>query len=185
MPTKSSSNTSLLKPMTRDGAAKLVDQMSGSYPSLNLYDPEVFIDGMVSLLTGYPHWAGQGAVKKAVGSTECKFIPPTQGILKPLLEAEVRVHRYAAEWGEGAERQVLLALAPPKDEPEVRQAFIAKRRAELGPHFGLTQAKPKQKTQAQAQAELIAQVGQEAFDAMPDVGYDWKKLQTPKIGSGE
>ncbi len=158
--------------------------MLGSYPSLSLHDPETFMAGMVALLLGYPAWAGQGAVKRAVCSDECKFSPPTQAVLRPLLEDEVRVHRYAAEWAHGANAQVLLALAPPKDEPEVRQAFIAKRRAELGPHFGLTQAKPKQ-TEAQAQAELIAQIGQEAFDAMPDAGYDWKKLKAPNIGGAK
>lgn len=157
-------------------------QMLGSYPSLNLHDPETFMTGMVLLLMGYPLWAGTGAVKRAIGSDECKFSPPTQGIMRPLLEAEVRVHRYAAEWEQGAGAQVLLALAPPKDEPEVRQAFIARRRAELGPTFGLSGGRPRPPTQAEAAAALIAEVGQEAFDAMPDAGYDWKKLQAPKIG---
>jgi hypothetical protein len=108
--------------MTKDEAARLVDRMLGSYPSVNLYDPEVFIAGMVVLLKGYPHWAGESAVRKAIGSDECKFSPPTQGILRPLLEAEVKVYRYAEEWNQRAESSLLALAAPRRETEEERKA---------------------------------------------------------------
>ncbi len=44
--------------------AKLVDQMLGSYPSLNLHDPKTYISSVVSLFCCYPLWAGEKAVAK-------------------------------------------------------------------------------------------------------------------------
>lgn len=158
-------------------------QMLGSYPSLSLHDPETYMAGMVRLLLGYPGWAGDGAVKRAIGSDECKFSPPTQGVLRPLLEDEVRVHRYAEDWNRGAAQ---LALPPPPcPSTDERQAHIAKLREKYGPTFGIASLRRQEPTQAEARAELVAAIGQEAFDAMPDAGYDWKKLVAPKVEAAE
>jgi hypothetical protein len=172
--------------MTKSQAGKIVKKMLGSYPSVNLHDPQTYAAAICELLVRYPIWAGENAVNRALTSDESKFIPPTLGILRPLLEAEVRVHRYAAEWNAGAEK--LLALAPPPGENErqlaERKAHIARLREQYGPTFGINSGRPRPPTQAESQEALIAQIGQEAFDAIPDAGIrsdDWQKLRAPKL----
>jgi hypothetical protein len=166
--------------MTKSQAGKIVKQMLGSYPSLALHDPQTYIASICTLLSRYPLWAGENAIRHAIEGEESKFTPPTLGILRPLLEAEIKIVRYAAEWDRSAHSQVLLALEPPKDEPEVRKAYIAKRRAELGPTWGIASGKPRPPTREESRAALVVQIGQEAFDAMPDAGYDWTKLRAPQ-----
>ena len=152
--------------------------MLGSYPSLNLHDPETYIAAICSLLTGYPLWAAERAVDKA--TIESKFIPPTPGILKPHLEDEVRTARYVEQWNRGAELQAL--PQPPGPSAEERRAFIESRREKYGPDW-VRPWRPQQQTREQAREALIAQIGQEAFDAIPDAGYkldEWQKLRAPK-----
>ena len=48
--------------MTLDEAKALVRRYLGSFPSLNLHDPEIYIADLCALLCGYPLWAGQRAI---------------------------------------------------------------------------------------------------------------------------
>ena len=149
--------------------------MLGSYPSLNLHDPKTYIASLCTMLCGYPLWAGENAVRSV--TRESKFVP-TQAELTEKLEAEVRVARYADEWDRGAAKQ-LRAIEGPKETAEDRKAFIARRRAELGPDWGLATGRKPLPSKEEARQALIAQIGQQAFDAMPDAGYDWKNLKAP------
>jgi hypothetical protein len=181
MLSRSSVSTLKLTPMTKAEAATLVDRMLGSYPSLSLHDPETYIGMMCVLLCGYPLWAGESAVTRAIASKDAKYTPPTQAVIKPILEDEVRVHRYAADWHAGAEQQ-LLALAAPEVSLEDRKAFIAQRRAEFGQHFGLDTGRPRPPSREESRQALIGQIGQAAFEALPDVPGDaWKKLHAPDL----
>lgn len=148
--------------------------MLGSYPSLTLHDPETYIATICSLLVGYPLWAGERAIDKAI--IEAKFAPPSLGVLKPHLEDEVRTARYAQEWEETAER--MRALPAPLRSPEERRAFIASRRSRDGGNFGLGSWKRSRQPATQdIRNEIIAQIGQEAFDAIPDIGDEgWRTL---------
>lgn len=172
-----------LTPMTQTEAAALVDRMLGSYPSLTLHDPETYISVICTLLLGYPLWAAERAMTAA--TIESKFAPPTPGILKPLLEGEVRTARYVEEWDQGAER--LRALPPPPGPtPAERRALMAAKREKYGPGFGIDRKAKREPTPASVRAEIIAQIGQEAFDAIPDAGIscgDWAKLRAPKVTS--
>jgi hypothetical protein len=171
-----------LTPMSKAEAGALVKRMLGSYPSLNLHDPETYIATICTLLTGYPLWAAEIAVDKA--TVESKYIPPTPGILKPHLEELVRTPRYLAQWDKDAKLQAL--PPPPGPSAEERRAFIASRREKYGPDW-VRPWRPQQPTREQARDALIAQIGQEAFDATPDAGFttdEWKKLQGPQITEG-
>ena len=64
MPSTNSVATLTLTPMTKAEAAKLLKQMLGSYPSLNLHDPESYMASIISLFCSYPLWAGERAVSK-------------------------------------------------------------------------------------------------------------------------
>lgn len=176
--TANSPTTLTLKAMTRDEAAILTKRLLGSYPSLTLHDPKTYIAALCALLCGYPLWAGENAVRSL--ARESKFIP-TQAEIAEKLEAEVRVARYVDDWDKGAAYQAL----PPPPGPTVaeRSAFIAKRRAELGPTFGIHDGRKRPPTREEGRQALIAEIGQEAFDALPDAGIpsdEWQKLRAPK-----
>lgn len=180
MRSKNSVATLTLTPMSKAEAAALVDRMLGSYPSVNLHDPETYISVICSLLTGYPLWAAENAIEKA--TMEAKFAPPTPGILKPHLEDAVRTARYVEQWNRGAELQ---ALPPPSGlSAEERRAFIESRREKYGLDWGINTDRSRPPTREEARQALIAEIGQEAFDAIPDAGYttdEWQKLRAPKL----
>lgn len=171
MPTKNCPTTLTLTRMTKAEAAALLKRMLGSYPSLNLHDPETYMAAVCSLFMSYPLWAGEAAADKAM--MEAKFAPPTPGVLKPHLEDEVRTARYVEEWNRGAAQ---LALPPPpRADEETHRAFIAKRRTELGPNFGI--GGTARDRAAEDRAYLVAQIGQETYDAIPDAGTEgWRTI---------
>lgn len=75
----------------------------GSFPSLNLHDPQIYVADLCTLLCGYPLWASEKAIS-AVQDT-LKW-PATRADLKPVLEEKVRVHRYADEWEKRADKML-------------------------------------------------------------------------------
>lgn len=171
MRSQSSVATLRLTPMTRVEAGALVDRMLGSYPSLGLHDPETYISVICSLLCGYPLWAAERAIELA--TIEAKFAPPTPGVLKPLLESEVRTARYAAEWDSGARDQLLQLAGPPRaPRPTMEQL-----RAKYGPNWGIGAGLKKPQTREEARTALAAEIGREAFDAIPEAGDEgWRTI---------
>lgn len=144
--------------------------MLGSYPSLNLHDPETYIAAVCSLLLCYPLWAGEAAIRK--GTIESKYIPPTPGILEPILEDEVRAARYVDEWDRGARAQ--LALPPPQREKRLTMAEL---KAKYGPTWGIKSDRKAEPTREESRAALLAAIGQEAFDAIPEIGAEgWRTV---------
>lgn len=144
--------------------------MLGSYPSAGATDPEVYVASLISLLLGYPLWAGQRAIEKTLDTS--KFLP-TRADLKPILEDEVRVHRYAAEWEANAQRlantrarEVPKIAAPP---PTPRPTY-GELKAKHGENWGIRDpgARATQMTRAQAYQSLVDKFGQAVVDACPD-----------------
>ncbi len=173
MPTASSVTTLTLTPMTKREAAALLKRMLGSYPSLNLHDPETSMATITSLFASYPLWAAESAAAAAV--MESKFAPPSLGVLKPLLEDRVRTHRYAADWERNARQQLadlsLLQIEGPKkltyDELKAKYGD--------GKSWGLGD-KAREPSLAQYRENLLFEIGQERFDAIPDRELGtWKK----------
>jgi len=150
-----------LTPMTLDEARALLRQLLGSYPSAGATDPEVYVASLISLLTGYPLWAGQRAIEKTIDTS--KFLP-TRADLKPLIEDEVRVHRYAAEWDRHAEAQIaaqavpLIAGPPPKPRPTYDEL-----KEKYGPNWGLKGAEVDRAAK-QAQLAQIQRANQVIID---------------------
>jgi len=181
MPFEKSISSLKLTPMTKAEAGQLLKRLLGGYASVNLHDPEVYIAEVIGLLVGYPFWAGERAIA-AVRKESPDFIPSV-GKLQPHLESEVRVHRYAAEWEEGAQRARLEAqkqiAGPVTPRPTYEEL-----KAKYGPNWGISNPdKPAPPTREECRQKLIAEIGQEAFDAIPDAGYtgeQWKKLHAPK-----
>lgn len=168
-------STLTLTPMTKAQAGQLVKRLLGSYPSVNLHDPETYVAAVVSLLTGYPYWAGETVVRKITASTQ--FVP-TLAEIRPALEEQVKVARYAAEWDRGAEQQLL--PAPPRPPKPTMEELKAK----YGPNWGISNPDKARRPKPLSPDELCAKYGvsREDFDALPnakDYG-KWQKLNLPE-----
>jgi hypothetical protein len=163
-------STLSLTPMDLEQAMALVRRLRACYPSALLSDPEVYIAEVVALLCGYPLWAGERAINRV--SETVKFIP-SKAEIKPVLEDQVRAHRYAAEWEAGA-RATEARLAGPDFSDEAYRTRMRENLEGLSAELrsANTERKPP-KTLAQLREELIAAIGQEAFDAIPDAKHPW------------
>lgn len=167
-----------LNPMTKQEAAKLIRRYLGSFPSLNLHDPEVYVADLCTLLCNYPLWVGEKAIQKV--KETIKF-PTTQAELKPLLDDHVRLPKYQQEWDRNARLQIAdteaLAIEGPKVKRMTYEELRAKHDGPNGEPWGISNPdhKPRQSRQ-QIREALIAQVGQAAFDAIPDAKPGMDKL---------
>lgn len=165
-------STHSLTPMTLDEAKALVRRYLGGFPSLNLHDPEIYIADLCALLCGYPLWAGENAVDKIKDTN--KF-PAVRAEIKPLLDESVRIPKFSQQWEAQARAQIAataaLAIEGPAAAPkltydELREKYDGPN----GEKWGI--ANPGERpvvTRAKARADLIAQIGQAAFDALPDL----------------
>lgn len=159
-----------LSPMSRQEAAKMIRRYLGSFPSLNLHDPEVYVADLCTLLCNYPMWAGEQAIQKV--KETIKF-PTTHAEIKPLLDDYVRLPKYQQEWDKNARLQIADTEALAIEGPAVKRMSYEDLRAKYdGPNgepWGLSNPdQQKQKSTKQIRDELIARIGQEAFDAIPD-----------------
>lgn len=168
---RSEVSTHSLTPMDLDEAKALVRRYLGSFPSLNLHDPEIYIADLCGLLCGYPLWAGQSAIEKIKDTN--KF-PATRAEIKPLLEDNVRIPKYAEEWERGARAQIAetarLAIEGPAAAPKLTyEEMRAKYDGPNGEKWGISNpGEMPVVSRAKARSALIEQVGQAAFDGIPD-----------------
>lgn len=168
---RSEVSTHSLIPMTLDEAKALVRRYLGSFPSLNLHDPEIYIADLCGLLCGYPLWAGQSAIEKIKDTN--KF-PATRAEIKPLLEDHVRIPKYAQEWERDARRLIADRSAPLLTGPVERKLSYEEMRAKYdgpnGEKWGIDNPHDQRThmTPGKARAELVGKFGQAAFDAVPN-----------------
>lgn len=160
-------STLTLKQMTKEEAAALIRQLLGCYPSPNLYDPETYVATMVSLLCGYPLWAGQRAVRQL--SFSSKFIPSVAEIA-PILNEEVRVARRAAEWEADAQRMI---AARPKNQPLLPRPprpTIEELKAKHGENWGIDNPDRKRSRRLSMDEELakLRREFGDLVDSVPD-----------------
>lgn len=163
-------------PMTKVEAAALIHQMLGCYPSLNLHDPKIYIANMVTLLSGYPLWAGEDAVTAVKRKT--KFIP-TEAELHAELKDRTAAFRYAAEWESDAQSMIAAhkALPAPVEHKLSYEELREKYDGPNGEKWGFGELPST--TPQRAREALIAQIGQAAFDAIPDQKSPMKPLPIP------
>jgi hypothetical protein len=101
-------STSKILRMSTEEAVRLVKRMMGCYPSLSLYDPQVYVAELVTVLTGYPLDIGAEAIQEAQKESP-KFIPtvPEVGIACEALGKSQRdAWTYAQQWEEQSRRQL-------------------------------------------------------------------------------
>jgi len=177
---RSDVSTHSLTPMTTDQARAMVRRYLGSFPSLNLHDPEVYIADLCSLLCGYPLWAGQQAIQTV--KETIKF-PATQAEIKPLLDEHVRLPKYVQDLERAAQLQIAaraMALEGPAAPPRLTyEQLRAKYDGPNGEKWGIGNADKPVPSRERSRKELIARYGKEAFDAVPDAtSGNWQKLES-------
>lgn len=183
-------STHSLTPMNLDEAKALVRRYLGSFPSLNLHDPEIYVADLCGLLCGYPLWAGQSAIEKIKDTN--KF-PATRAEIKPLLDEHVRIPKYAQEWEAQARSQIAdrsrLAIEGPAAAPKLTyEEMRAKYDGPNGEKWGISNPGERPVvTRAKARADLIGKYGQAAFDAIPDAKVSMDKLgeHAPTVEAAE
>jgi len=176
-------STHTLEPMTIDQARVLVRRYLGSFPFLNLHDPEIYIADLCTLLCGYPLWAGENAVQTI--KETIKF-PTTHAEIKPLLDEQVRMPKFMERWEREAREQLErrsepepLAIEGPEEPPRLTYAELrAKYDGPNGEPWGISNRDHiPRKSKQQYRDELIAQYGRETIDAIPDA-----KVSMPTLG---
>lgn len=174
---RSDVSTHSLTPMSLNEAKALVRRYLGSFPSLNLHDPEIYIADLCGLLCGYPLWAGESAIEKIKDTN--KF-PATRAEIKPLLEDNIKIPKFAQDWERNAQRQIAetrLAIEGPTTPKLTYEQLREKYDGPNGEKWGISNPERRaQPTPAQARAVLIEQFGQAAFDAIPNVKTSMDKI---------
>lgn len=152
--------------------------MLGSYPSLSLHDPKTYIANLVTLLSGYPLWAGERAIN--VVKRNSKFIPTEADIYQEIIEC-VKPVENLQKWERAVEKQIA-ERALPGPPPAKRLTYEELRAKYDGPNgekWGIENPDfklRKLKTPQQYKNELIAKIGKEAFDAIPDAPTSFQKV---------
>jgi hypothetical protein len=148
-----------------------------------------YLGALAAVLCDYPKSIALNCCDPRKGvARETKFLPTVNDIVV-FCEREIKSMRNIVD-RDDREKSILAGMQARREafesgEPaEERKAFIAKRREELGANWGINTGKPRPPTREEAREVLIAQIGQEAFDALPDTGIrtdDWQKLRAPPL----
>jgi hypothetical protein len=94
--------------MNQEAATLLATRLLGSYPSLNLHDPETFMTELVMVFLKYPQWVGEDAVTAAKRESPI-YVPSVPLVEKSCEEAVVQTREaftYAEEWERQTQRQL-------------------------------------------------------------------------------
>lgn len=174
-------STLVIRPMTRQEAADLTKRLLGSYPSLSLHEPEIYIASIVSLLCGYSLEVGTKAVDQTVKT--CKFVPTVAEVKEACDEyAPSRSMTWADDWDRRSEAQLAAReareqamLGAPKQTFEALADEMAARGIFM---FG------RRRGDNEFTAEKVrAKYGltQEQWDAIPNAPPDstWARVKVP------
>ncbi len=127
------------------------------------------------MLCGYPLWAGEKASAKARDKSPT-FIPSVPEI-KRELEDQVQTLRSAARWEADAQAMQKRLAGPDFSEPAYRARMLERLQRLSSELRGASRStdlnKKPEKTVSEIRDELVQQVGQAAFDAIPDAPAHW------------
>lgn len=182
-PASTSLRSALADRLAMSEALDLVQKLVAAFPNGGAQAGRSYLGALASLLTTVPRSVAIKCCDPINGvARETKFLPTiadlvgwcereTETIRRPV-EIEDRFAALAAEQRERAKDD------RPLTEQERRRQEIEAVRAKRGPNWGIKDPGAKRViTRAEAQAELVAQIGQDAFDALPDGGKEgWRTI---------
>lgn len=155
-------------------AAMVVERLTGFFPRAAASDPEVFLAGAVHLLADYPPWVLEQTISVRHGLPSKHEFLPSLATIKAFCDAlvtEDERHRGVIE------RNTRPRLSAPgidrSNWPSVEEL-----KAKYGPNWGLRAAElgPKER-QWIPEGELRQQVGDAAFDRIPNGRETWRKAK--------
>lgn len=139
-------------------AAKL---LLGCYRAGDASDPEVYVSAVMAVLGSYSQAVIAAVVDPRNGlPSKLKWLPSVAEI-KDECEYHAEKEAAAERWEE-ARNAARLPPPAPKPRPSLDEL-----RAKYGPNWGLKTMR-REPTREEARQALIAQIGQAAFDAIPD-----------------
>ena len=115
-PTNNSSLT-LPDPMTREKATTLAARLLGSYPSLNVHDPKIYMTELTLMLLKYPPSIGEQAIIEARRKSP-QFIPSVPQV-EEACEALFKDTRSAITWAQAWDKRSIEQLA---ERAQIEQA---------------------------------------------------------------
>lgn len=172
--------------MTFPEAIETVGKLLSRFPNGTPANAKGYIGGLAEVLTFYPKSIAERCHEPLTGVPRDTEFLPTPAVLIAWLERETAEMRRPVE----REDYFMRLKRETRDRLEAAGKAAIERGqrpsyddliAKYGPGWGIKGAKNRVKTLAEYQQELIAQIGQVAFDALPDIGYDWTKLPAAAV----
>lgn len=172
MQSKNSISSLRVIPMSREDAGLLVKRLMGSYPSLNIHDPQVYVCELMTVLLRYSRELAEKGIAQARQASP-KFIPSVpeveqecEALAKPTREALT----YAQQWGATAHKQLENRRRLEEEErtytPEHRREVVRRFFAALKKSGATTEKEKAQETVDEFCARH--NVTRAEFDAIPD-----------------
>jgi hypothetical protein len=176
--------------LTYPDAVELVGKVIALFPNGSPPNAKGYIGGLAQILVAYPKAVAIECANPLKGvARELRFLPTPADLiawleresawLRNSIQATDHIEQLAAAQRQRAEEERAA------DEQRKRRPALDELRAKYGPNWGIATGRKPPPTREQARTQLIAQVGQAAFDAMPEAGYDWQKLKAPPAQAAE
>ena len=162
-------------------AMDAVTKLVAAFPNGGAQAGRSYLGALASILVTYPKIVALECADPLRGiARETKFLPTVADIvgwcehktqdMRGPIEREDRDARFARERAERA------AAEARRDAERPHRPTIDELRAKYGPNWGIKDPGAKHvPTKEESREALIAQIGQAAFDAIPDAGWDWKR----------
>lgn len=164
----------LAERLTYPEAIETVGRLLSRFPQGQPNNAKGYVGGLAQVLTQYPKQIAARCDDPVTGVPRDTEFLPTPARLIAWLERETVPFRDTIERDDRdvALRQRAWDL---QREYEKNEADRKTRptyddlKAKYGPNWGINDGRPPPKTRQQCRDELIGQIGQEAFDALPDL----------------
>ena len=183
MHTKNSVSTHTLKPMNRETATLLATRLLGSYPSLNLHDPETFMTELVVAFLKYPQWVGEQAVVDAKRASPI-YVPSVPLVEKSCEDAIVQTREaftYAQQWEQQSRLQLQerheIDQAATEESAEHRAAVVARIRRDMAT-AGMPFEADRKRHHGETEDTVKTKLGlnDEKWAAIPNAPTNWKQV---------
>ncbi len=167
--------------LTYPEAIEVVGKLVSRFPNGTPANAQGYIGGLAEILLAYPRSIGLRCHDPLKGvARDTKFLPSPADLIG-WLERETEMLRRPVEISDRFENLAQAQRERAAKEPvRERRPSLEELRAKHGPNWGIVdrEGKPPPLTKEEARLELISQIGQAAFDALPDTGWrtdDWAK----------
>jgi hypothetical protein len=127
-------------------ATQAADRLFGFFPQSGASDPQIFMAGVVELLSGYPAWVADRILSPKHGLPAHHTFLPSIKEIRERCEDEFKAHRYAREFEQTSDALRLKYSAPQlAGPPPAPRPTYDELKAKYGPNWGLSAEKVQTK----------------------------------------